>query len=146
MHSTAKHDDQETGWATGGSRTEFPDITLVGPRTQDTDGSTTEIRINGLAMNDRLQYAFGYFESEVDGNMVQNSKPDPEVFLKGAEILALEPKSCIVFEDSQAGIQAAINAGMFSVGVGQEDLESCNFKIENFEGMSPKKLITQLSN
>ena len=65
---------------------------------------------------------------------------------KGAEILALEPKSCIVFEDSQAGIQAAINAGMFSVGVGQEDLESCNFKIENFEGMSPKKLITQLSN
>ena len=71
IHSTAKHDDQETGWATGGSRTEFPDITLVGPRTQDTDGSTTEIRINGLAMNNRLQYAFGYFESEVDGNMVQ---------------------------------------------------------------------------
>ncbi len=86
------------------------------------------------------------FSIIVDGNMVQNSKPDPEVFLKGAEILALEPKSCIVFEDSQAGIQAAINAGMFSVGVGQEDLESCNFKIENFEGMSPKKLITQLSN
>ena len=73
MHSSAKHDDQETGWATGNSRTEFPDITLVGPRTQDTDGSTTEIRINGLAMNDRLQYAFGYFESEVDGNMVQST-------------------------------------------------------------------------
>ena len=86
------------------------------------------------------------FSIIVDGNMVQNSKPDPEVFIKGSEILELEPKSCVVFEDSQAGIQAAINAGMFSVGVGQEDLESCNYKIKNFEGLSPKQLINQLSN
>ena len=57
------------------------------------------------------------FSIIVDGNMVQNSKPDPEVFIKCAEILELEHKSCVVFEDSQAGIQAAINAGMFSVGV-----------------------------
>ena len=86
------------------------------------------------------------FSIIVDGNMVQNSKPDPEVFIKGAEILELEPKSCVVFEDSQAGIQAAINAGMFSVGVGQEELESCNYRIKNFEGLSPKQLINQLSN
>ena len=86
------------------------------------------------------------FSIIVDGNMVQNSKPDPEVFIKCAEILELEPKSCVVFEDSQAGIQAAINAGMFSVGVGQEDLESCNYKIKNFEGLSPRQLINQLSN
>ena len=86
------------------------------------------------------------FSIIVDGNMVQNSKPDPEVFIKCAEILELEPKSCVVFEDSQAGIQAAINAGMFSVGVGQEDLESCNYKIKNFEGLSPEQLINQLSN
>ena len=86
------------------------------------------------------------FSIIVDGNMVQNSKPDPEVFIKCAEILELEPKSCVVFEDSQAGIQAAINAGMFSVGVGQEDLESCNYKIKNFEGLNPEQLINQLSN
>ena len=85
------------------------------------------------------------FSIIVDGNMVQNSKPDPEVFIKGAEILELEPKSCVVFEDSQAGIQAAISAGMFSVGVGQEDLESCNYKIKNFEGLSSDQLINQLS-
>ena len=70
IHATAKHDDQETGWATGGSRYDYADITLVGPRVQDTDGSTTEIRFNGLAMEDKLQYAFGYFESDVDGNMI----------------------------------------------------------------------------
>ena len=86
------------------------------------------------------------FSIIVDGNMVQNSKPDPEVFIKCAEILELEPKSCVVFEDSQAGIKAAINAGMFSVGVGQEDLERCNHKIKNFEGLSPEQLINQLSN
>ena len=86
------------------------------------------------------------FSIIVDGNMVQNSKPNPEVFIKCAEILELEPKSCVVFEDSQAGIQAAINAGMFSVGVGQEDLERCNYKLKNFEGLSPEQLINQLSN
>ena len=61
---------RKQGWATGASRYQFPDITLVGPRVQDTDGSTTEIRFNGLAMDDRLQYVLGYFESDVDGNMV----------------------------------------------------------------------------
>ena len=78
--------------------------------------------------------------------MVEKSKPDPEVFLKGAEILNLKPNSCVVFEDSQAGIQAAINAGMLSVGVGQKHLESCNHIIENFNGLSPEKLISKLSN
>jgi len=86
------------------------------------------------------------FSIIVDGNMVKKSKPDPEVFLKGAEILNLKPNSCVVFEDSQAGIQAAINAGMFSVGVGQKHLESCNHMIENFNGLSPEKLISKLSN
>ena len=86
------------------------------------------------------------FSIIVDGNMVEKSKPDPEVFLKGAEILNLKPNSCVVFEDSQSGIQAAINAGMFSVGVGQKHLESCNHMIENFNGLSPEKLISKLSN
>ena len=86
------------------------------------------------------------FSIIVDGNMVEKSKPDPEVFLKGAEILNLKPNSCVVFEDSQLGIQAAINAGMFSVGVGQKHLESCNHMIENFNGLSPEKLISKLSN
>lgn len=85
------------------------------------------------------------FSIIVDGNMVEKSKPDPEVFLKGAEILNLKPNSCVVFEDSQSGIQAAINAGMFSVGVGQKHLESCNHMIENFNGLSPEKLISKLS-
>ncbi len=51
------------------------------------------------------------FDAVVDGNSVSKAKPDPEVFLKGAEMLGLSPADCVVFEDSQAGIEAARNAG-----------------------------------
>lgn len=54
------------------------------------------------------------FDAIVDGNSVSKAKPDPEIFLKGAELLGLKPEDCTVFEDSQAGIEAA-RAGGFSV-------------------------------
>lgn len=62
------------------------------------------------------------FDVIVDGNKIQKAKPDPEVFLKGAEEMNLPPSSCIVFEDAQAGIEAAIAGGMKSVGVGSPEL------------------------
>lgn len=54
------------------------------------------------------------FDAVVDGNAVSKAKPDPEVFLKGAEALGLSPADCVVFEDSQAGIEAA-KAGGFGI-------------------------------
>ena len=51
------------------------------------------------------------FDAIVDGNSVSKAKPNPEVFLKAAEMLNLDPKDCCVFEDSQAGIEAARKAG-----------------------------------
>lgn len=62
---------------------------------------------------------FNYFETIVDGNSVTQAKPNPEVFLKAAEGLAVQPQDCIVFEDSIAGIQAANTAGMLSIGIGE---------------------------
>lgn len=59
-----------------------------------------------------------YFDTIVDGNRVKNSKPDPEVFLIGAEDLGCDPGRCVVFEDAAAGIEAAKRAGMKSVGIG----------------------------
>lgn len=59
-----------------------------------------------------------YFQALIDGNQVSKSKPDPEVFLKGAEALGVEPQDCIVFEDAAAGVAAAKNAGMQVVGLG----------------------------
>ncbi|WP_129716026.1 beta-phosphoglucomutase [Pedobacter sp. SYP-B3415] len=64
------------------------------------------------------------FDAVVDGNTVSRSKPDPEVFLKGAEILDCSPQACVVFEDAVAGIQAAKNAGMKAIGIGNPEILS----------------------
>jgi sugar-phosphatase len=50
---------------------------------------------------------------------VSASKPDPEGFIRGAGLLGIDPADCIVFEDSGAGIQAGLAAGMRVVGVGK---------------------------
>ncbi|WP_417942797.1 beta-phosphoglucomutase [Flavobacterium sp. RS13.1] len=63
-----------------------------------------------------------YFDAIVDGNDVSNAKPDPEVFLKAAQLLNIDPKNAIVFEDSVAGIQAANIAEMVSVGIGEKTI------------------------
>ncbi|MNW87068.1 Beta-phosphoglucomutase [compost metagenome] len=62
-----------------------------------------------------------YFDAMIDGNVVQLSKPNPEVFLKGAEVLEIAPAHCLVLEDAQAGIDAARAAGMQVIGVGLEE-------------------------
>jgi len=62
------------------------------------------------------------FDVIVDGNKIHKAKPDPEVFLRGAEEMNLQPAECIVFEDAQAGIEAAIAGGMKCVGVGSPEL------------------------
>lgn len=53
-----------------------------------------------------------YIDVSVNGNMVRLGKPSPDIFLKAAELLRIQPEKCLVFEDSFSGIQAAINAGM----------------------------------
>ena len=57
------------------------------------------------------------FDAIVDGNSVSRAKPDPEVFLRGVELLGLKAEDCCVFEDSQAGIEAARRAGCGVIAV-----------------------------
>ena len=61
---------------------------------------------------------FELFDVIVDGTNIDRSKPDPQVFLKGAEQLGLPPVECLVFEDAYAGIEAATTGGFQSIGVG----------------------------
>ena len=63
-----------------------------------------------------------YFDTLVDGNQVEKAKPDPEVFLIAAENLGVKPKNCVVFEDALAGIEAANEAGMTSIGIGEPEV------------------------
>ncbi|MFD3000654.1 HAD family hydrolase [Pontibacter toksunensis] len=53
-----------------------------------------------------------YFDEFVSADDVENSKPDPETFLKAAEKLQEKPEDCVVFEDSAKGVESARNAGM----------------------------------
>jgi beta-phosphoglucomutase len=63
-----------------------------------------------------------YFSVIVDGNDVSVPKPHPEVFLKGAQQMGLEPFECIVFEDAKSGVQAAKEGGFTAIGVGNPTL------------------------
>lgn len=64
----------------------------------------------------------GRFTAIVDGNDVTKAKPHPEVFLIAAEKLGVEPNECLVFEDAQAGVEAANRAGMRCVGIGDPEI------------------------
>jgi HAD superfamily hydrolase (TIGR01509 family) len=58
-----------------------------------------------------------HFEVIVTANDVRWGKPNPEVYLRAAELLGLPPKGCLVFEDAVVGIHAARNAGMRVIGL-----------------------------
>ncbi len=59
-----------------------------------------------------------YFDAVADGNQIKNSKPDPEVFLLAAKLLGIDPADCMVVEDAEAGVEAALAGGMDVLGVG----------------------------
>lgn len=81
-----------------------------------------------------LREAFDYI---VDGTMITNTKPDPEVFVKSMEHYSLKPEECIVFEDAAAGIEAGHRGGMRCVGIGkQEDLPEADYLISSFAGVT----------
>ena len=56
-----------------------------------------------------------YFSAVVSADDVEQSKPDPETYLKAAALLRTAPEQCLVFEDAPKGVEAALNAGMQSV-------------------------------
>ena len=81
------------------------------------------------------------FTAIIDGNNVVNGKPHPEVFLKGAEALGLEPSECVVFEDSIAGVQAAKAGGMSSVGIGDAETLQAGIHFTALGDTTPEALV-----
>lgn len=59
-----------------------------------------------------------YFDAISDGTNITKSKPDPEVFLKAADMVEEKPQNCLVVEDAAAGINAACAGGFLSAGIG----------------------------
>ena len=86
------------------------------------------------------------FDAVVDGNSITFSKPDPEVFLKGADALKVKPANTVVFEDALSGVEAALNGGFRVVGLGAEGaLPKSNFMLQGFEGFTMAQLVERLS-
>ena len=71
------------------------------------------------------------FDAISDGTNISKSKPDPEVFLKGAEFLGVEPAECVVVEDAFAGIDAAKAGNMMAAGIGDaRDYEKTDYRLD----------------
>lgn len=76
---------------------------------------------NAFMVADLLQVSH-YFDHIVDASKVANSKPDPEVFLKAASAVGVSPVECMGVEDARAGVVAIKAAGMYAVGIGEQDI------------------------
>ena len=59
-----------------------------------------------------------FFDAVADGNCISRSKPDPEVFLKAAAMLGLQPSECLVVDDAHSGIEAALAGGFDCAATG----------------------------
>ncbi|MGX7689747.1 beta-phosphoglucomutase [Flectobacillus roseus] len=95
---------------------------------------------NSKLILERIQM-LDYFDAIIDGNNITKGKPDPQVFLMGAEATGAQPSECVVFEDAVAGVQAAKAGGMKAVGIGSADiLTEADIVISTFEDFSVEKL------
>ena len=72
------------------------------------------------------------FDAIADGNDITKSKPDPEVFLLAAKKLGIEPGNCMVVEDADAGVEAAVSAGAYVLAVGSaRNNPKANFRLDS---------------
>ena len=103
--------------------------------------SAPPINVNFVLSKTRLTE---YFQIIVDDTQITKSKPSPEIYLKTANRLNVEPGVCIVIEDSISGIDAALNAGMKVVGIttthNSEELKHTDLIINNFLELSVSRL------
>lgn len=85
------------------------------------------------------------FEVIIDGYKATKSKPDPEVFAMGAAAMGVPAKECIVFEDAESGVAAALNGGFYAVGIGSpENLGHAHLVIPNFINQTFDTIVTSI--
>lgn len=130
-----------------------PNEILPGVREFLSDLRGRDIRIalgsaskNAEAVLDGIGLA-GQFEVIIDGRDTTRSKPDPQVFQLAAQALGFSPSECIVFEDAESGIAAALAGGFYAVGVGAPDvLKAAHCVIPGFSGISFNDIFVSIFN
>jgi beta-phosphoglucomutase len=124
----------------------LPGITdfLEGMKSQGLRAAVGSSSKNAIFILEKL-HLLNDFQEIVDGNMVKNTKPDPEVFLNAAQLLGLTPQQCVVIEDAPAGVIAGKRAGMKVVGIGSPRmLPEANICLDTLEDVSVRSLLKQL--
>lgn len=81
-----------------------------------------------------------YFDAVSDGNNILKSKPDPEVFIKASRLVGERPADCLVVEDAEAGVRAAVGGGMDCAAIG--DAAKCGYAAYNLTAFSDLVKIT----
>lgn len=82
------------------------------------------------------------FEVIADGHSVENAKPAPDLFLHAAELLGLLPEECVVVEDAEAGVEAALAGGMTAVGIGPyERVGKAQFVFSDTSLIDPERVM-----
>lgn len=76
---------------------------------------------NAILILEKLEI-MTFFDAVVDGNKITLSKPNPEVFLRAAKEIGLQPSECVVFEDAISGVEAAKAGGFYCVGIGEDNI------------------------
>lgn len=83
-----------------------------------------------------------FFDTIIDGTKTSKSKPDPEVFLLGANDISINPADCIVFEDAISGVKAAKTGGFFTIGIGDPNvLNEANIVLPDLKELNYKQLL-----
>jgi beta-phosphoglucomutase len=89
---------------------------------------------------------FPYLESALASEHVTKHKPHPEVYLKSAANMGVNPDRCLVFEDSFSGATAGLEAGMKVVGVlsshSKNELPACHYYIEDYRNLSIEQILS----
>ena len=86
-----------------------------------------------------------FFEVVITGDIISKPKPDPEIFLLAAEKMNVSPRTCVVFEDSQPGVEAAISAEMKCIAVPnihtkEQDFSSATQVVDSLEMVDWREL------
>jgi beta-phosphoglucomutase len=100
---------------------------------------------NARAVVEKLKIA-DLFDAIADGSSVSQQKPAPDLFIHAASQLDVPTNYCAVFEDAAAGIEAALTAGMWAIGIGpQERLKDAHVVYPGLDHITLEDLINHLS-
>ncbi len=123
--------------AIGGIRQLIDDLKANGIMLAIASSSPIEF-IEAVINKINLQHHFNFV---ISGEWVEKGKPDPDIFLKAASLLGVKPDDCVVFEDAEMGVEAAVAAGMKCIGYanpnsGNQDLSKACVIIDDMKKMN----------